>query len=79
MDDFLILDFNKRELHKIKREIGEFLGDKLKLELHPRKANIFPVGKGIDFLGYQIFGNYKLLRKSFIESKKKYIAFYKPD
>ncbi len=76
MDDFLILDFNKRKLQKIKREIGEFLEEKLKLKLHPKKANISPTKNGIDFLGYQILSNYRLLRKStvkrFIKRTKKY-------
>jgi len=83
MDDFLILDFDKRELHEIKREIGEFLGDRLKLELHPKKANVFPTEKGIDFLGYQIFENYKFLRKStvkrFIRRTKTYQRKLKMD
>ena len=87
MDDFLILGFDKKYLHNIKEKIQEFLQNKLKLELHPKKANIFPIKKGIDFLGYRIFdlrpygaggpeGNYKLLRKStvkrFIKRTKAY-------
>lgn len=76
MDDFLILGFDKRKLHLAKEEIRSFLRDRLKLELHPKKVNVFPTGKGIDFLGYQIFGNYRLLRKStvkrFIKRTKAY-------
>lgn len=76
MDDFLILDYNKKKLQEIKIFIQEFLGKILELELHPKKANVFPVEKGVDFLGYQIFGNYRLLRKStvkrFIKRTKKY-------
>ena len=78
MDDFLILDFEKKKLHQIKSEIQELLRNKLKLGLHPKKANIFPADKGIDFLGYQTFslrpygargpeGNYRLLRKSTVK------------
>lgn len=68
MDDFLILDFDKRKLRQIiKEKIQTFLMDKLKLELHPKKANIFPAAKGIGFLGCQIFGNYRLLRKSTVK------------
>jgi len=63
MDDFLILAFEKKELHQIKERIQDFLQDKLKLELHPKKVNIFPVDEGVDFLGYRSFGNYRLLRK----------------
>ncbi|MCX8015814.1 MAG: reverse transcriptase/maturase family protein [Patescibacteria group bacterium] len=67
MDDFLILDINKKRLHQIKRQIQKFLRDKLRLELHPKKANIFPINKGIDFLGYKIFFNYRLLRKNTVK------------
>lgn len=67
MDDFLILDHHKKKLHQVKEEIREFLQDGLGLELHPKKANIFPIEGGIDFLGYQIFENYRLLRKSTVK------------
>ena len=76
MDDFLILDFDKRELRQIKKEIREFLKNKLNLELHPKKANIFPVEKGIAFLGYQIFGTHRLLRKSTVKKFIKRTKFY---
>jgi len=67
MDDFLVLGYDKKELHRIKKEIKKFLQDKLKLELHPKKANVFPAEKNIDFLGYRIFGTHKLLRKSTVK------------
>lgn len=67
MDDFLILDFNKKKLHQIKEIIQNFLQDKLKLELHPKKANVFPINKGIDFLGYVVYNHYKLLRKATVK------------
>ncbi len=83
MDDFLLLDFSKKKLHQIKSQLQKFLRDELKLKLHPKKVNIFPVkngppasperakarngGQGIYFLGYRIFRNYKLLRKSTVK------------
>jgi len=70
MDDFVILYADKKHLHELKKLIQEFLQEKLKLKFHPKKANIFPVRQGIDFLGYRIFKEYKLLRKSTI---KRYI------
>lgn len=76
MDDFLFLDDDKKELHKIKKQVQEFLEDRLKLELHPKKADIFPVGKGIDFLGYQVFKNYRLLRKSTVKRFVKRMRIY---
>lgn len=78
MDDFLILGYDKKELHKLKERVKKFLQSELKLNLHPKKANIFPAGKGIDFLGYQIFvsdlasrrsgrESYRFLRKSTVK------------
>lgn len=63
MDDFIILDGNKRELALVKSLIGTFLREKLRLELHPRKSVVHPVWKGIDFLGYVVFERHMLLRK----------------
>ena len=77
MDDFLILGFGKRELRRIKEQIQEFLWQKLRLELHPKKANIFPADKGIYFLGYKNFDNYKLLRKDTIKRFRKRTRLYK--
>ncbi len=76
MDDFIILNLDKRKLRQIKEEIREFLKDKLNLELHPQKANIFPAEKGINFLGYIIFGTHRLLRKSTVKRFIKRTKFY---
>jgi hypothetical protein len=64
MDDFLILGRDKRELHELKELIRTFLRDQLALTLHPKKAEVFPIDQGIDFLGYVIIGNRRLLRRS---------------
>lgn len=66
MDDFIILHESKQELHKIKAGIKFFLG-KQNLLLHPKKAVVFPVTLGIDFLGYEVFGSHRLARKSTIK------------
>ena len=66
MDDFLILG-NKKELHEIKEDTRSFLERKLHLHFNSKKAEVFPILKGIDFLGYVIFKEYILLRKSTIK------------
>jgi hypothetical protein len=80
MDDFLVLGVDKKRLHENKKRIEAFLRDKLKLALHPKKAEIFPIDKGIDFLGYVVRGNRRLLRKStakrFLKKRKRYAALY---
>jgi len=76
MDDFLILDHNKKKIHQIKEEIQEFLQNKLKLKLHPKKANVYPIKHSVNFLGYKIFKNYMLLRKNTVKRFIKRIRSY---
>lgn len=62
-DDIVIFGESKDELHSKFLKIKEYLGS-LKLEI---KGNwqVFEVrGRGLDFLGYRMFGGYTLLRKS---------------
>lgn len=61
VDDLVLLSHSKVELHQWKQEIKENLAS-LRLQLHPYKANIFRVEKGVDVLGYQVFPKYCLLR-----------------
>jgi len=64
MDDFLIFGGGKQELWRTKETIAGFLKTKLDLSLHPKKANVFPIETGIDFLGFRIFPGYAALRQS---------------
>ena len=66
MDDFVVLHESKKYLHEVKEKVRLFFIS-IKLTLHPKKVNIFPVALGIDFLGYIIFNNYKLVRKSTVK------------
>lgn len=64
MDDICIFSTSKIFLHKLLNEIQTYLKTNLHLEL---KSNyqIFPIdNRGIDFIGYRIFSEYILLRKS---------------
>jgi len=63
VDDFVILHTSKKQLEIWKKEIETFLNEKLKLELHPDKSRIIDLSKGVDFVGFRNFYNYKLLRK----------------
>lgn len=67
MDDFVILSKDKKELHRLRKEIEIFLDDYLALELNNKTA-VRPISLGIDFMGYVIWPTHRLLRKS---TKKK--------
>lgn len=71
MDDICIFASTKEELHQILDDIMVYLQEKLNLRL---KGNyqIFPsFVRGIDFVGYRIFKDYTLLRKSTCQEFKR--------
>lgn len=63
MDDFVIFHGDKLYLRDLLDEIGDYLGYALRLSLNG-KTQIFPIGaRCVDFLGYRIWPDYRLLRK----------------
>lgn len=71
MDDMVLFGRNKKELHKIKNEIDEFLkpeGLKLKDNWQLFKVDSRP----LDFLGYRFYRGYTTLRRSnFLRIKRR--------
>ena len=61
-DDFCLFDNDKKRLRELARVIDSFLTETLELRLS--KCDIFPVKRGVDFLGYRHFPTHILLRKS---------------
>lgn len=61
-DDFAIVSENSAYLEGLLGPIAEFLDHKLTLSLHPKKITIRRFNRGIDFLGYLIFPNHRLVR-----------------
>ncbi|MFA5174461.1 MAG: reverse transcriptase domain-containing protein [Candidatus Pacearchaeota archaeon] len=68
VDDFVILHKSKEQLEIWKKEIDEFLKEKLKIELHPDKSRIIGLSRGIDFVGFRNFYYFRLLRKRNIKN-----------
>lgn len=80
MDDFILIHHDKSWLHQMLGEIAGFLKNVLALCLNA-KTQIFPVGRrAVDFLGYRIRADFKLLRKANLKRTKrkfrKYQAMY---
>ena len=70
MDDVVILGSNKEALHLLKKKIDTYFQEKLKLTIKPN-WQVFPTFiRGIDFVGYRIYLNYTLLRKSTCKQMK---------
>ncbi|MCX5818996.1 MAG: reverse transcriptase domain-containing protein [Deltaproteobacteria bacterium] len=61
-DDFLLFGDDKSVLNRAAQDIERFLSEHLTLTLS--KCDLFPVSRGVDFLGYRHFPGYVLLRKS---------------
>ncbi len=61
-DDLLVLSHDKRWLENLISEISDFLGERLLLELHPKKVIVRPLHQGIDFLGYVTLPEHQVLR-----------------
>ncbi len=71
MDDFVIFHSSKTHLHEMRRSLSDWLNDELHLDLNNKTA-VFPVanksGRPVDFLGYRITSNKRLLRKQSIKA-----------
>ena len=63
MDDVIILCDSKEQLRRWKDAIEEFLLSELELQLN-NKTCIRPIGQGIEFVGYRIWKDRAVLRKS---------------
>ncbi|OGZ77983.1 MAG: hypothetical protein A2312_03210 [Candidatus Staskawiczbacteria bacterium RIFOXYB2_FULL_32_9] len=61
-DDFVIMSLNKEYLKSLIFVITNFLENNLKLSLHKGKIIIERHRRGVDFLGYKNFPDYRILR-----------------
>ncbi len=61
-DDFVVFSENRDWLGSLIPIIREFLENKLKLQLHPKKVSIETLAFGVDFLGWVHFTDHRVLR-----------------
>lgn len=54
VDDFVLLHPDPEWLSNAKRRIEQFLDERLKMEVNPRKTILQPVERGVDFVGHII-------------------------
>lgn len=77
MDDMLLFHRNKKELHKIRDEIEEFL-KKEDLKLKENWQLFKTESRPIDFIGYRFYrGHTTLRRKNFLRIKRRIKKIYK--
>ncbi len=77
VDDFVLLSQNPSELRLWQAKIEEFLQNRLKLRLHPKRRKLLPISNGIDFLGYIIRPTYVLVRRRVINNLKEKVRQFK--
>ena len=73
MDDMVIFGANKRELHRIREEISEYLQTRLGLEMKENwqvfrfdyvREDGTHIGRDLDFMGFRFFRDKTILRKT---------------
>jgi len=74
MDDIVILDNNKKLLRNIFVQLEEYC--RIHLKLNMGKWHVSSTHQGINFLGYRIWKDYKLLRKQSVVRAKRKINKY---
>ncbi|MBT6651893.1 MAG: reverse transcriptase [Gammaproteobacteria bacterium] len=62
VDDFILLHQNPEQLEQWRKEIADFLQQRLQLKLRPQQI-LKPVTDGADFLGYIVRPDYRLVRR----------------
>ncbi|MES9905747.1 MAG: reverse transcriptase domain-containing protein [Sedimenticola sp.] len=62
-DDFVLLSTNPDELATWREAIQAFLEEELLLKLNDKRERLRPVSDGIDFLGYIVRREYRLVRR----------------
>ena len=78
VDDFVVLDDDKRTLRDLKGAVEGFLDRRLHLELN-HKSGVVPVLGGVDFLGYRTWADYKIIRKRSIRNIRRAMRKLKKD
>lgn len=77
LDDFVILHESKTELIRIKKHLNDFVEKELLLTLHPDKSKIYPLHKGISFLGFRMFYHCRLPDKSNVRNLERRLMIQK--
>ena len=70
VDDFVIMSDSEGQLEAYRKDIESFLKARLSLELHSEKTRIIRLENGAGFLGFRIFPEHKLMKKSNIRKFK---------
>ncbi len=76
VDDIIILHDDPAVLNSYYDQMNLFLGDRLKLKLHPCKKKMQKIKVGLDFLGFIIYPHHLTIRPRNINSLKRKLYFF---
>jgi retron-type reverse transcriptase len=76
MDDVVILSYSKAYLHAVLTHITEFISTRLALELN-HKTIVGKCKDGVEFVGYRIWRNLRLVKKQSMTRMKKKVRAWK--
>jgi hypothetical protein len=77
VDDFVILHNSINELETLKKEIDNFIKEKLRLGLHEDKSNILSLSRKLEFIGFRNFYYFRILRKRTIKNIENKLTSFK--
>lgn len=75
MDDIVVLGHSPDHLRAVKASIEHLSAERLGLRFS--KWSIQPVSRGVNFLGYRIWGSHKLIRRDSVTRAKRKIRAYR--
>jgi len=62
MDDFVILGNDKKRLWELKTKIADYLL-RWRLRMHENKCQVYKTEKGLSFLGFRVFPEFRLIKR----------------
>ena len=71
VDDLLIVHENPEQLKLWRKQISNFLNERLKLRLHPKKTVLQSIYKGINFVGFVVKPHHTLIRRKIVGNLKR--------
>jgi hypothetical protein len=75
-DDFVLLAPEREQLLDWRERIAAYLREHLRLELNPTRQRLRPVGDGVDFLGYIVRVDYRLVRRRVVNHLQERLRDY---
>lgn len=75
-DDFVLLSESREQLLEWRERIRAFLRERLRLELNDARERLRPVSDGVDFLGYIVRGDYRLVRRRVLGNCQERLQYF---